>query len=120
YTPSWSACQTSTSPSGTGSPSPSSTWPSMRIAAGVAGSTSRWPPSSGRAKPKKGPTVCEGVSGTARSGFHGRGRVPPQDNVPPVAERPLGNRRLQVRAGHQPVPAAWLGDRLEDRVLVHQ
>ena len=97
--PSGSACQVSTSASGTGSPAPSSTRPRTAIAPGVPGGTTNGPSSHGSPSEKNGPTVCDGVVPRSPVVLVGRRRArAAQHDVPAVGERPLRLGRAEVEA----------------------
>src|SRR5579884_4518921 len=109
--------------SGTGFPCPSYTTPAIRSAPGVsAGTTSGC---GGRSRPnsKKGPTVWEGV-GRSRSAtllsFHRRGVPSAQDNVEPVAERPLGPGEGEIEGADESFASAGIADRLEDGIVLEE
>src|SRR5688500_9387611 len=118
--PSGSACQVSTTASGTGTPAPSYTVPAIRNAPGVPSGTTYGPSGHTRPNEKNGPTVCDGV---VRSSLivvllvQRRGVLAAQHDVPPVAERPLGHGGVQVEPGHHRLAGLRVADRVEDRVV---
>src|SRR5690242_15891080 len=90
----------------------------MRIARGSEAGTSSAAPSYGRAKPKNGPTVCDGVgSSAATSVLHRRGLAAAQDDVEAIRERPLGHRRVEVERAHEALAGGRVAHGVEDRVL---
>src|SRR5690348_2124365 len=94
--PSASACQVSTTPSGTGAPAPSNTVPEIVIAPGLPSGTTRWPSAQVKPSDRNGPTVCDGVT-RSLMGLLERGLLAAaQHDVPAVGERPLRTGGLEV------------------------
>src|ERR671923_2301417 len=118
--PSGSACQVSITPSGTGAPAPSSSTPEMRIAPGVPSGTTRWPSFQVSPMDRNGPTVCDGVSRSLMGLLEGGLLAAAQHDVPPVGERPLGARCLEVELRDHALPGLRVRHGVEDRVLAEQ
>src|SRR4051812_13839265 len=124
YSPSGAACHVSTTPSGTGSPSPSSSRPRIQMPPWEPTGTTSGPSGHGSTRARNGPTVCDGVRPRTGSGIggrlEGRGVGSPQDDVEAEAEGPLGLGDVVVVARHQPLAGPFVGNRVEDRVLEEQ
>src|SRR5215472_6130587 len=124
--PSEPACQVSMRPSGIGSPAPSYRRPKIVIAPGVPSGTTNGPCSQGSRIAKYGPTVWDGVRSSliVRSvpfwGFEDSGLAAAQDDVEPVAQRPLGLGVLDRELGDHPLLRRLVGHRVEDRVQRQQ
>src|SRR6476660_4941590 len=101
-------------PSGTGSPAPSSRRPRITTAPGSVGGTAAAPSCpSMRPMWRYGPTVCDGVGSAIR--ILGRREPAADDDVEPVAERPVRLRQPLVELADEPWTRG-LRHRLEDRV----
>src|ERR687892_383175 len=106
-------------PSETGSPAPSRSMPSMRIARGSDSSTSWFeigPPRSPISR--YGPVVCDGVSASSVIVrlLERRGFAAAQHDVESEPERPVGLRQLHLERRDQPPSRALVTDGAEDRV----
>ncbi len=70
-----SACHVSIRASGIGSPRPSVTLPRIQMASSIPSPTTNGPSGHGRAMPKNGPTVCEGVGRSSVRRLHDASRL---------------------------------------------
>src|SRR5665213_4351862 len=112
--PSGSACHVSTMASVTAAPAPSSTWPLMRMAPGVPSGTTLGPSLHANPRVRKGPAVCDGVSGSIISApirrvARRRCRTPEND-VPHVRQRPFRFGEVERPVTEQAAARRRVGD----------
>src|SRR5438270_13213823 len=97
------------------------TCPSTRTAPGLPAGTASSPPAYGSPTPKRArPSATASAAGSPVLVLEWRRLTTAQHDVPLVAKRPLGHRRLGVPSRAQAFATALIGDRLQDWVARHQ